>query len=283
MRPFAPILALLVLVATGTAQAPFEGWIEDFKSRPETVRREAVRWAEETNDVRLIADARVGGEIFLSALELRRDTARSLQVDTDGVREQVEALRRAGMYRDEDGRQFNPLLGRALERLQDLFPRRGPIQDRRPDGWTPQAEVIIGLLWTLLAAALISLAVYAWRQRRAGRDALVSDAETIRSVDEWLAEATRYEEAGDVRNAVRCLYVATLVRLDKQKRLDFVPTQTNWEHLRRYEFAPRPVASLDFRRLTQDFDRVWYGYHAQTADLATFREAYEHVRRAGNA
>jgi hypothetical protein len=75
--------------------------------------------------------------------------------------------------------------------------------------------------------------------------------------------------------------LACLLRFDEHGVARFDRGQTNWEHLARVEASPKRPPSLDFRRATQAFDRIWYGFQCLGApDVADFRGWYEDVRRA---
>ena len=83
---------------------------------------------------------------------------------------------------------------------------------------------------------------------------------------------------GEHRMAVRCLYLATLMRLDEAGVAEFRRWETNWEHLRRIQNSPSRPDDLDVSPLTRHFDLIGYGRICKgEMDVAEFREAYLRV------
>lgn len=124
------------------------------------------------------------------------------------------------------------------------------------------------LVWVLVKFRFVRLA------RRKTRGLLEED-EPERTADEWLTEADRLEAQNEHRRAVRCLYLASLVRLDEANVAAFRPGETNWEHLARIESSRRRPKELDFRSPTQRFDVIWYGFQVKgPEDTAYFRSFY---------
>jgi hypothetical protein len=132
------------------------------------------------------------------------------------------------------------------------------------------SAVVLGLVIYLL-----SRAKWAKRAAKSGGGGLLDDDEPDRSADEWLAEADALAAAGDYRRAVRCLYLACLMRLDENHICEFRRWETNWEHLYRIESSPAAPESLNYRKLTQRFDLIWYGHRTKGAsDVDEFRSFY---------
>jgi hypothetical protein len=153
---------------------------------------------------------------------------------------------------------------------------------RGPDGGLLNpAPVVQAVIWILL----LSLAVFAVyflvkmrftiNRKKKTIGGLLDDSELERSADEWLAQSDRLAAEGKHREAVRCLYVACLMRLERG--------ETNWEHLRRFEKSPRRPQALDFATATLQFDLVWYGFKVKGAsDVAAMRTFYTQILEAGN-
>jgi len=74
--------------------------------------------------------------------------------------------------------------------------------------------------------------------------------------DALLDEASALAARGELRLALRSLYLATLVALDRRRLIDFDPHRTNWHYLRK---MPRGDAKELFAEFTALFDRKWYG------------------------
>jgi hypothetical protein len=184
--------------------------------------------------------------------------------------------------------EFFTRLGRWLvELLRRLFPDR---EMRGPDGGLLNpAPVVQAVIWILL----LSLAVFAVyflvkmrftiNRKKKTIGGLLDDSELERSADEWLAQSDRLAAEGKHREAVRCLYVACLIRLDEQNVMRLERGETNWEHLRRFEKSPRRPQALDFATATLQFDLVWYGFKVKGAsDVAAMRTFYTQILEAGN-
>ena len=149
-------------------------------------------------------------------------------------------------------------------------------------------QIFYILAWIVIGGALVAFVVFVARKfgwiptavagrKRAG-GGLLDEDEPDRSADEWLLEAARLEREGKFREAVRCLYLACLIRLDEKGVAAFRRGETNWEHLRRIESSRRRPADLDFRDPTSRFDWIWYGHRVNGPDdVAFFRGLYTQI------
>lgn len=138
--------------------------------------------------------------------------------------------------------------------------------------------VIILLAVLLLGGLVYFLARWKWAPKavKKGGGGLLDEDEPDRTADEWLDMADSLEAEGRHREAVRCLYLACLVRLDEHKVAAFMRGETNWEHLRRIHASRNRPAGWEFRTATQRFDLVWYGRVVQgSSDSLWFRTFYQ--------
>ena len=78
---------------------------------------------------------------------------------------------------------------------------------------------------------------------------------------------------GDYRNAVRYLYLSSLLILDEQGLLRYDRSRTNREYLR--SISSRPQLAEPLREVIDVFDRVWYGF--DSVDEDTYRSYVKHV------
>jgi hypothetical protein len=78
---------------------------------------------------------------------------------------------------------------------------------------------------------------------------------------------------GDYRNAIRYLYLSSLLVLDEQGVMRYDRSRTNREYLR--SVSSRPELAAPLRDVIEVFDRVWYGF--QTVDENTYKSYVEHV------
>lgn len=91
----------------------------------------------------------------------------------------------------------------------------------------------------------------------------------------WMDDAGALAESGRLREALRALYLATLVALDRQRVIAFDPALTNWQYLRQMGAGWR---RSDFRELTRLFDHKWYGHEeTRVSDYTTCRALSERL------
>ncbi len=107
---------------------------------------------------------------------------------------------------------------------------------------------------------------------------MLDEDEPERTLDEYLELADKLVSEQRFREAVRCLYLACLLRLDEERVIRFHRGQTNWEHLARFESSPKRPPGLDLRSPTQAFDLIWYGMRPTgLEDVEKFRQWYQQV------
>jgi hypothetical protein len=205
-----------------------------------------------------------------------------------GAAAAAKRVKASPVYQDRGPRDESNWLGNALSRLKNLrFDLPQPKQTA-PD--MPSLGIgpwLVWLMWGLLGAGVLFFAYLALRHvdwtRRLTRKTktLLEDDEPERSLDEWLALADTLSAEGRHREAVRCLYLACLLKFDEARVARFDRSQTNWEHLARIRSSPRKPETLDFLTPTQSFDRVWYGRQVEGApDVERFRAWYQSVTEA---
>jgi len=153
-----------------------------------------------------------------------------------------------------------------------LFPTQAPKVE--PPKW--QWKGGEGIVYVLVGiAALVLLAmIVKWvlerplqEEARAAAAASVSSAPPLEAsatenaldhtVDEWELFAREWLGRGDVRQAIRALYLATLVHLHRERRIEYNRAFTNWIYVRQFRGEVQQKGTL--RTLTQTFDEVWYG------------------------
>lgn len=122
---------------------------------------------------------------------------------------------------------------------------------------------LVDLLVSLAAAVLLVLVFwYVASQLLAGMtpetrlDDPNGDDAAI-SAGQAFERAQTLSAAGDLRSAVRYLYLATLLTLDEQGQLRYDRTRTNREYLASVAQSPRLASTLG--DVVDVFDRVWYG------------------------
>ena len=205
----------------------------------------------------------------------------------DAAAPSIKRIQSNPLYRNVDERRSSNWIGDTLDKVRKLFPKL-----KQPKVDTPNMPQISGLdvafraiAWLLLGGLLVTFLVFALRywsfrqnlKRRAS--AVLEDDEPERTLDEWLALANQLESEGKYREAIRCLYLACLLKFDEAGVARFVRSHTNWEHLERIQSSPKNPG-IDFLPLTRAFDLAWYGYRVRgPEDVSGFRMEYEHLRQ----
>jgi len=110
---------------------------------------------------------------------------------------------------------------------------------------------------------------------------MLEQDEPERTLDEWLDMANKLTADGKYREAVRCLYLACLLRFDEHLVARFDRGQTNWEHLARIRASSRMPIGLDFESPTKRFDTIWYGHRTRgLSDVDQFKDWYGRITEA---
>lgn len=136
------------------------------------------------------------------------------------------------------------------------------------------------ILFAIAAALLVAYALF-YLSRNLSRS-LVRDAELGGGENESeglltskgaLQRAQNLSMHGDYRNAIRYLYLSSLLVLDEQGLLRYDRSRTNREYLR--SVASRPELAAPLHDVIDVFDRVWYGF--EDVDEETYKSYVEHV------
>ncbi len=197
--------------------------------------------------------------------------------DDRDIDERVDRILQRSEFRefeDQRGKGLRDLIERLLEWL--FRPREDePASEPADFGSIPLPGawffIVVGAL------LLISVATYLFLTRRKEQEAnrAVESAANVagdprdRAPAAFLDDAARLAELGDLREALRALYLATLVALDRRRLIAFDPHLTNWQYLRH---MPRGAARDAFAQFTRLFDHKWYGLEETT------HEDYERCR-----
>ncbi|MCC7101830.1 MAG: hypothetical protein IT206_01985 [Fimbriimonadaceae bacterium] len=206
------------------------------------------------------------------------------KVDIDALRK----AKRSPLYNDPGAREQSNWLQKSLESFGDwlrrLFqrPNRESATPRLP-GVSIVPTFLTTVVWVVIGAvALAALAVavklIAQGRKKVDRSrGLVADEELKLSLDEWLERADALIAQGHYREAVRCLYIACLLRLDQASVIEFRRHETNWEHYHRFcESDARP--DFNFLVPTREFDSIWYGHRCKgEEDAVRFKSYYQNL------
>ncbi|HUT54894.1 MAG TPA: DUF4129 domain-containing protein [bacterium] len=168
--------------------------------------------------------------------------------------------------------------------LRNLFPKIEP-REKPSSGLADLGLILRVLLYALLAAALAIGGVMLYRiYRRRGASAVVVAAQALfakpdledESVtadelpeDKWIAYARELAGRGELRLALRAVFLASLAALGQHKLILIAPFKSNRDYGR--ELLRRAHAEPGLPGVFDDsvaaFESVWYGMHETTREL----------------
>ena len=133
--------------------------------------------------------------------------------------------------------------------------------------------IIAAVLLFLFSLYYISRSLSRNLVREAELAAEVGGGADVLSSRAAMQRAQTLSSQGDYRNAVRYLYLSSLLILDEQGLLRYDRSRTNREYLRSVSSQPELAGSL--RDVIDVFDRVWYGF--ESVDDEAYRSYVKHV------
>jgi hypothetical protein len=169
--------------------------------------------------------------------------------------------------------------------IKDMLSRITPSLPvlKKPDTqWTPWSRALIIMLLACLLAAVAFFLWRTWKKRRPrileetldslspALDITREDVDATALPEEgWLKLARKLMEQGELRLALRALYLATLAFLAQQGLITIAQYKSDreyeWELRRRSHAQPQLVGVFAENRAL--FERSWYGLHEVTAEI----------------
>jgi hypothetical protein len=187
-------------------------------------------------------------------------------------------------------------LGRAIARwLGSLFPQVSGIRMGGGDGMSVVAQVLSWVTIIAAGAILTLILVKVISRRRpvtlpgtpsaAPTPDLESEDTTADQLpeDEWLRLARQKVEDGDLRQALRALFLAVLSLLGDQGVILIRKSKSNFDYERELKRKLNSVPGLDeiFSADRKLFERCWYGAHPVTvAELEQSDSLYQRLKHA---
>jgi hypothetical protein len=189
-------------------------------------------------------------------------------------------------------------IGKAISWLRRLLGGQPTgATDETNSGPPPLREILSVFAYILLGISAVILFVLVWRMRHRFR----SHSEVVRAevlplkpdlnsedvmasqlpVDGWLQMYQELMEKGDLRLAMRALYLASLAQLAQREVLTLARFKTNRDYLRELNWRARAFPQLQtaFGENVAAFDRVWYGLYEVTEEgVQHFRSNVERMR-----
>lgn len=138
--------------------------------------------------------------------------------------------------------------------------------------------------WSFIAIALVALAL--WAMRALQRQRLAVRVEALQQIEPWEEAARNWRDladeqarAGNWREAVHCLYWASIAVLEGRKFWSPNRSRTPREYVRLLEVGSTRWNLL--REQTRGFEHVWYGLHdAARQDYESALVLHEGLRAA---
>lgn len=203
--------------------------------------------------------------------------------------------RSVGDFLDRNIGNFFGSLGNWIRRL--LNPATPPSLPTGKDqvDWASGLRLLLVLL---IVAGVVWLGWLSWRLWSRRRVRVVREAPVLRTApdltrenvsadqlpeDEWLALARDLAARGDLRLALRAVYLASLAHLARRELVRLAAFKTNREYHLELLRRARAIPSLppEFAATAAVFDRVWYGNHPASGEaLAEAELRLEAIRNA---
>jgi hypothetical protein len=203
-----------------------------------------------------------------------------------------------GIVRDlwRSTRRFLTKAGDWVEKwLRRWWKPRAPMERQGVD-WLLALHLFYFVLMAVVLVALAILLLHVWkRQKRRPVDAVAEPALPAADLadenvladqlpsDGWLDRAHELMAAGDLRLALRALYLASLAHLGQRELIVIARFKSNREYERELHRRARTRAELleAFSQNVSTFESAWYGMHEVTRDILDhFTANFERIRSA---
>ena len=165
-------------------------------------------------------------------------------------------------------------VGRVIEWIGERVFRFLPEVDTsvRPDRWAGSLPAVYTVIIVLIAGMLVWLIMRGLRRRKetpteiaAATPAVDLEDERVTAdrlpASEWLALAEKLEGEGNLRHALRALFLAALAYLGKQGRVRLAAYKSNRDYARELEQRAQESVHEAFIRHTRLVEQAWYGDH----------------------
>lgn len=229
---------------------------------------------------------------FLEAIEERiaeRQAAVASGVSKEQAKSTLESILARPEYATEQRgpNAISRLIRDFIRWLQNLFPKRTPVEPGRVDFISLIAQIlVIGLALAVLLYVVRILLTRFGRTRKTkkpkkkeARIVLGERLEPEATATDLLSQAEILARNGELRAAIRKAYIALLVELGDRKMISLAQHKTNRDYLNSVKSIPPLHATM--RGLTDSFERHWYGFEQTTPDdWQNFRAGYLAALRA---
>lgn len=264
------------------------------------------------------------GLLLLFLTSVHRLSAKDIGVETVSKEEFSRALESAKKSDDYDwlrakqvSKNEDTFVGRLDRDINDIFNKVGSwitdVRDwlRRLFAKTrPEAPNELGeratsagdvrwLLYALAAFVSVAAVIVVWRSRVKTEEPSSISSATLETPDlkkenmlasdlpeeEWLRLARELLAQGELRLAVRAMYLSNLSYLGSQQFIQIARAKSNAIYERELRLRPRgSEVSTPFAQSNRSFERAWYGFHEVTPEFVDlFQQDVEAIRQHAKA
>lgn len=173
--------------------------------------------------------------------------------------------------------------------IQSLMPQPSQVEPGRARFISTLIMIVVIVLAVLMILYVLWLLIKRFRlpveaktrKKREPRIVLGEKLQPEQTATDLLAEAEALARSGDLRAAIRKGYIALLVELGDRNVISLAQYKTNRDYLR--SVTNLPQLHLPLKRLTETFERHWYGFAQATPnDWQDFRARYREALQTGN-
>jgi hypothetical protein len=182
--------------------------------------------------------------------------------------------------------------------LRRLFEQSQPNSGKAPAHPVRGAD-IRWLLYVFAVLIVIAALVVVWHSRIASVEPDIAASTSIQTPyfakenvlasdlpeEEWLRLARQLLAQGELRLAVRAMYLSNLSYLGSQQFIQIAKSKTNSVYERELRLRP-PCSELSvpFAQSNRSFERAWYGFYQVTPEFVeVFQQDVEAIRRHAKA
>ncbi len=147
------------------------------------------------------------------------------------------------------------------------------------EGLSRRTIIIISIVALMLTLVIIIIAILLWPAKKELIDVPGKRPKPPTTAKEALAAGRQKVEKKEYREAVRKLFLATLITLDDRGIIQYDPTLTNHEIMRFAILRPSLIKSLI--PIITTYERVWYGFEPlQTAEYDTLVQQINQLKKS---
>jgi len=180
-----------------------------------------------------------------------------------------------------------------IDWLEGLLPKPDRKTETSNGNWITPVRVVLIILLILLLAVLAYIFVRIWQRRHTGLPETVSAVaaptpdltdESVKaddlSTNRWLTLAGELAEKGELRLAMRALYLATLAHLADHEMITIEVYKSNREYereLKRRAHGHKELLAI-FSNSLNYFERVWFGmYRIARPDFDDYATSHQRM------